>query len=119
VQLSTVWGQLKLLTALMPPLRGIIMEALLPLLIQLGSGAIGGNVAGKVMPENSLGTLGNTIAGIAGGGIGGTLLSSVLGAAASGGGMGLGSIISQVAGGGVGGGALMIVIGIVRKMMSK
>jgi hypothetical protein len=95
------------------------MESLLPLLMQLGSGAIGGNVAGKAMPDNSLGTLGNTIAGIAGGGIGGTLLSTVLGSAASGGGMGLGSIISQVAGGGVGGGALMIAIGIIRKMMSK
>jgi hypothetical protein len=100
-------------------IKGTIMESLLPLLIQLGSGALGGNVAGKVMPENSLGTLGNTIAGIAGGGIGGTILSSVLGAAASGGGMGIGNIISQVAGGGVGGGALMIVIGIIRKMMSK
>jgi hypothetical protein len=99
--------------------KGTIMESLLPLLIQLGSGAIGGNVAGKIMPENSLGGLGNTIAGIAGGGIGGTILSSVLGAAASGGGMGIGNIISQVAGGGVGGGVLMIVIGIVRKMMSR
>jgi hypothetical protein len=96
------------------------MESLLPLLIQLGSGALGGNVAGKVMPENSLGGLGNTIAGIAGGGIGGTILSSLLGAAASGGGaLSLGGILSQVAGGGVGGGVLMIVIGIIRKMMSR
>ena len=95
------------------------MESLLPLLIQLGSGAIGGNLAGKVMPDNSLGTLGNTIAGIAGGGIGGTILSSVLGAAATGGGMSLGGIVSQIAGGGVGGGVLMIIIGIVRKMMSR
>ena len=95
------------------------MESLLPLLIQLGSGALGGNVAAKVMPQNSLGTLGNTIAGIAGGGLGGTILSSVLGTAAAGGGMGIGNIISSVAGGGIGGGALLAVIGIVRGMMNK
>jgi hypothetical protein len=96
------------------------MESLLPLLIQLGSGAIGGNVAGKVMPQFNLGTLGNSIAGIAGGGIGGTLLSMVMGGAASGAGaMSITGILSSVAGGGLGGGALMAVIGIVRGMMSK
>ncbi len=95
------------------------MESLLPLLIQLGSGAIGGNVAGKVMPQNSLGTLGNSIAGIAGGGIGGTILSMIMGGAAAGGGLDIGSIISSVAGGGVGGGVMMAVIGIVRGMMNK
>ncbi len=100
-------------------LKGTDMEALLPLLIQLGSGALGGNVAAKVMPQNSLGTLGNTIAGIAGGGIGGTILTSLLGGAAGGGGLDIGSIISSVAGGGVGGGVLMAVIGIVRGMMNK
>jgi hypothetical protein len=95
------------------------MESLLPLLIQLGSGAIGGNVAAKVMPQNSLGTIGNSIAGIAGGGIGGTLLSMVMGGAAGGGGLDIASIISSVAGGGVGGGVLMAVIGVVRGMMNK
>ena len=46
---------------------------LVPLLIQLASGAVGGNLAGKLLPNNSLGTIGNSIAGIAGGGIGGYL----------------------------------------------
>jgi hypothetical protein len=95
------------------------MESLLPLLIQLGAGAIGGNVAGKIMPQNSLGTIGNSLAGIAGGGIGGTLLSMVMGGAASGGGLDIGSIISSIAGGGIGGTVLMAVIGIVRGMMNK
>jgi uncharacterized membrane protein YeaQ/YmgE (transglycosylase-associated protein family) len=40
------------------------------LIIQLISGAVGGNVAGAAMKESSLGTLGNSIAGIVGGGLG-------------------------------------------------
>jgi len=50
------------------------METLLPLIIQLVSGALGGNVAGSLLKNFSLGTLGNSIAGIVGGGLGGTLL---------------------------------------------
>src|SRR6266581_3332338 len=38
--------------------------------IEAVSGAIGGNVAGAAMKENSLGTVGNSIAGILGGGLG-------------------------------------------------
>jgi len=53
------------------------MEALLPLIIQLISGAAGGNVAVALMKNLSLGTLGNSIAGVAGGGIGGQLLSLI------------------------------------------
>jgi hypothetical protein len=48
------------------------------------SGAVGGNVAGAAMKENSLGTAGNSIAGILGGGLGGTILHSVMGTAAAG-----------------------------------
>ncbi len=50
------------------------MESLLPLIIQLVSGAAGGNVAGSLMKNLSLGTIGNSLAGILGGGIGGQLL---------------------------------------------
>jgi uncharacterized membrane protein YeaQ/YmgE (transglycosylase-associated protein family) len=60
------------------------MEALLPLLIQLASGALGGNVAGSLLKNLSLGTLGNSVAGAVGGGLGGTLLDPLLtGGAAS------------------------------------
>ena len=93
------------------------MESLLPLIIQLVSGAVGGNVAGAAMKEKSLGTLGNSIAGIVGGGIGGQILTSVLGM--GGGGMDIGGIISQIAGGGVGGGVLMLVVSVVKGMMNK
>jgi uncharacterized membrane protein YeaQ/YmgE (transglycosylase-associated protein family) len=92
---------------------------LLPLLIQLVSGAVGGNVAGSLMKKDSLGTLGNSIAGIVGGGLGGQLLSLV-GVAFSGeGAMDLGSIVGSVAGGGVGGGVLMAVIGAIKKALAK
>jgi len=40
------------------------MENLLPLIIQLVSGAVGGNVAGSAMKNQSLGPVGNSIAGI-------------------------------------------------------
>ena len=59
---------------------------IISLIIQAISGAVGGNVAGAAMKENSLGTVGNSIAGIVGGGLGGTILQSIMGSAATGGG---------------------------------
>ncbi len=83
------------------------------LIIQLISGALGGNAAGAVSKEGDLGTLGNTIAGALGGGIGGQILSSLLGiggtAAASG--LDIGTIISAFATGGVSGGLTALVLG--------
>jgi uncharacterized membrane protein YeaQ/YmgE (transglycosylase-associated protein family) len=94
------------------------MESLLPLIVQLISGAVGGNVAGSLMKNLSLGTLGNSIIGIVGGGLGGQLLS-MLGIAASGGGMDIGSIVGSIAGGGVGGGVLLAIIGVIKKAIAK
>jgi len=71
------------------------------------------------MKESSLGTVGNSLAGILGGGIGGQLLRLLGLAQASGDGMDIGSIISSIAGGGVGGGVLMAIIGVVKKAMAK
>ena len=94
------------------------MSNVVALIIQLISGAAGGNIAGSVLKQYDLGTLGNSIAGIIGGGIGGQVLSMVLGGgAAAGGNLDIGSIIAQIAGGGVGGGILMIIIGIIRQAM--
>jgi len=92
------------------------------LIVGLVSGALGGNGAAKLMPDSSLGTLWNSVAGIAGGGLGSTVLGMIvpsLGAAAAGGGMDIGSILAQVAGGGVGGGIVMAVIGMIKKAMAK
>ena len=91
---------------------------LLPLIVQLLSGAVGGNAAGSLMKKFSLGTLGNSLVGILGGGLGGQLLG-MLGMAAGGGEMDLAGILSSVASGGVGGGALMAVIGMIKGSMSK
>jgi uncharacterized membrane protein YeaQ/YmgE (transglycosylase-associated protein family) len=94
------------------------------LLIQLVSGAVGGNAAGAAMKKLSLGTVGNSIVGILGGGLGGQLLG-MLGvggageAAAAAGGMDIGSTVSGVAGGGVGGAVLMAIVGFIRQKMSK
>jgi hypothetical protein len=94
------------------------MENLIPLLIQIASGAIGGNVAGSLMKNLSLGTVGNSLLGVLGGGLGGQLLG-MLGLDLGGAEMGLGSILGSVASGGVGGGALMAIIGAVKNAMNK
>lgn len=93
---------------------------ILPLIIQLASGAVGGNVAGKLMPKSSLGTIGNSIAGIVGGGLGGQLLGMLgVGGDAAAGSMDISSILTSIAGGGVGGGVLMAIVGIVKGMLNK
>jgi len=101
----------------------VTMENIIPLIIQLISGAVGGNVAGALFKNISLGTLWNSVAGIVGGGLGGQILQALLGVGAgcvaAGGGVDIGSILSQVAGGGVGGGVLMAIIGLIRSAMSK
>ena len=100
------------------------MEEYLPLIIQLVSGAVGGNVAGKLLKNMSLGTVGNTIAGLLGGGLGGKILDMFMGgdgavaeatdAASS---MDMTAMLTEVAGGAVGGGGLMAIVGAVKNAM--
>ena len=93
---------------------------LLPLIIELVSGAVGGNIAGGLLKNLSLGPVGNSIAGIVGGGVGGQLLTMVLPAlqnAAAGGGFDIGALVGQVAGGGVGGALVMVIVGLIKQMM--
>ena len=91
------------------------------LIISLISGAVGGNGAGALLKNLSLGTLGNSIVGILGGGLGSTLIGMLGGGdvAAAASGMDIGSIISSVASGGVGGGVLMAIVGVLKGMMAK
>ncbi|MFT3731675.1 MAG: hypothetical protein QM780_09700 [Hyphomicrobium sp.] len=91
----------------------------LPLIIQLISGALGGNIAGSLMKNISLGTLGNSIAGIVGGGIGGQILEQVFHTAVAGGTLDPVSIITQILGGGAGGGILLAIVGAIRNAMAK
>jgi uncharacterized membrane protein YeaQ/YmgE (transglycosylase-associated protein family) len=91
---------------------------IVPLLIQLISGAVGGNLAGGLLKNLSLGTVGNSIVGILGGGLGGVLLHS-LGVGTSTGGVDMSSVIGSIAGGGVGGGVLLAIVGAIKNAMGK
>ena len=89
------------------------------LIISLISGAAGGNIVGKVLKNLDLGPLGNSIAGIVGGGIGSQIIAALGSADAATGGMDIGSIISSIASGGVGGGVLMAIVGLIKNAMAK
>jgi len=93
------------------------------LIISLISGALGGNIAGSLLKKFSLGTLGNSIVGILGGGIGGKILGllGMGGVAAAGASTNLDvtSILSSLATGGVGGGVLMAIVGMIKNAMNK
>jgi hypothetical protein len=93
------------------------------LIIQLVSGAAGGNIIGAAAKKLDLGPVGNSIAGIIGGGLGGQLLGMMTGGAAApagaAGGLDVASILGSIAGGGVGGGALMAIVGAVKQAMAK
>ena len=88
------------------------------LLVQIVGGAFGGNVAGAAMKDKSLGTIGNSVAGILGGGIGGQILNA-LGVAVTTGGADLSSLAGNAGTGGVGGAVLLIVIALVRNFLKK
>lgn len=81
------------------------------LLIQLVSGAVGGNIGGALLKNISLGPVGNSIAGIIGGPLGAAILGQL--------GMGGGGALASVGSGGVGGIMLMIIIGFIKKAMAK
>ncbi len=86
------------------------------LLINLIGGAVGGNAAGAALKNFSLGTIGNSIVGILGGGIGGQLLGSlgIMGGGDADSSLEMGSIASNVVGSGAGGGILMVVVGFIK-----
>lgn len=91
---------------------------LVGLLISVISGAVGGNIAGAAMQDKSLGTLGNSIAGVLGGGAGGAVLK-MLGMLGQSGGLDLASIVGNVASGGVGGALLLVIVSLVKSAMAK
>lgn len=105
------------------------------LLITLASGLAGGNVAGAAMKDNGLGTVGNSVTGLLGGGAANFLMQAlnILGSAGVGaaaahaapdaahaaGQMDLASIITNIAGSGVGGAILTAVVGLIKNSMNK
>jgi len=87
------------------------------ILINLVAGALGGMGAGKASPTFDLGTVGNVVAGLVGGGVLGqivTLLLPSVMAAAQSGNFSIGGVISQVVAGGAGGAILTAIVGAIK-----
>jgi uncharacterized membrane protein YeaQ/YmgE (transglycosylase-associated protein family) len=82
------------------------------LLVQLIAGALGGYAAGSVSKEMNLGTIGNSVAGALGAGVGGQTLLAVLGLS------GTVQIVSALITGGVSGGVATLLIGFLKSKIS-
>lgn len=89
----------------------------LPEIISVASGILGGNVAGSLLKQFSLGTIGNSILGLLGGGIGASLLGML--GIDGGGGMDLSGILGSIGSGAAGGGVLMAIVGFIKNMINK
>jgi hypothetical protein len=86
-------------------------------LINLIAGALGGVGVGKASPNFDLGTIGNIVAGLVGGGVLGqivTLLMPSVVAAAQSGNLSVGGIVSHAIAGGADGAILTALIGAIK-----
>ncbi len=97
------------------------METIIGLIIQLIAGAAGGNGAGAVLKDKSLGTTGNSIAGAIGGVVLAQIVQRMTGvavapdaAAAVTSGLDIGTIIKGLISSGVGGAILTAVVGMIK-----
>jgi hypothetical protein len=87
------------------------------ILINLVAGALGGVGAGKSSPTFDLGTIGNVVAGLVGGGVLGQIVTLVLPsimAAAQSGDLSIGGIVSHAIAGGAGGAILTALVGAIK-----
>ncbi|MEH2531576.1 putative membrane protein YeaQ/YmgE (transglycosylase-associated protein family) [Bradyrhizobium sp. AZCC 1588] len=87
------------------------------ILTNLVAGALGGVGAGKSSPTFDLGTIGNVVAGLVGGGVLGqivTLLMPSIMAAAQSGDVSIGGIVSHAIAGGAGGAILTALVGAIK-----
>lgn len=89
-------------------------------IINLVSGAIGGNIVGAAWKDKTLGMVGNTIAGLIGGAAGSYILQAVgilssLGMSD----MTLGSIAGHIGASAAGGGILTAIVGIIKSAINK
>ena len=91
------------------------MEMFISLLVQIISGAIGGNLAG--MTKQSLGTGLNTLLGGVGGLVLGQIVSALTGTS-GGEAMDVATVGSNIVGGGVGGLVLTWVVGFIKSKMA-
>ena len=91
------------------------MEMLISLLVQITSGAVGGNLAG--MTKQGLGTGLNTLIGGVGGLVLGQIISALMGTS-SGETLDVAAVGSTVVGSGVGGLVLTFIIGFIKNKMA-
>ncbi|MBL8568239.1 MAG: hypothetical protein JNK84_04060 [Phreatobacter sp.] len=87
------------------------------ILINLVAGALGGNGVGKASPQFDLGTIGNTIAGLIGGGALGQLVPLVLPAvqaSIASGNFSIGGVVANLISGGAGGAILTAIVGLIK-----
>lgn len=105
------------------------MDAILPIIVQIVAGVIGGNALGTVLKNINLGPLGNSIAGAVGG-VGGTWLAGMIPglatlvaagapAATGAGGLDMSMLLGQGVTGLVGGGILQAIAGTIKNMSAK
>jgi hypothetical protein len=73
------------------------------------------------MQDKSLGAVGNSIAGLLGGGAGSMILQALglLSGSGAGGSMDLGSLVGNIAGGGVGGALVLLIVSLIRGATAK
>ena len=100
------------------------MEALLPIIIQVVTGALGGGAAASALKDANMGGLGNmltgAIGGLGGGMLGGGAIGGLLGAATgdAASGLDIGALAGDAVGGGVGGAILTGVVGMIKNKMA-
>jgi uncharacterized membrane protein YeaQ/YmgE (transglycosylase-associated protein family) len=82
------------------------------ILLSLICGGVGGNLAGALLKQFSLGPIGNTILGLLGGGVGWKMLNVIVGGAGAG-------IGPDIIGSALGGGLLMTIVGLIKNAMAK
>lgn len=85
------------------------MVNLISFVLSLLSGAVGGNLAGNAMKKYDLGMLGNTVAGLIGGAIGGPVTNMLMSHPET-----LFGVLTNILGSGVGGAIIMIVVGLIK-----
>ena len=87
------------------------------ILINLVAGALGGVGAGKASPTFDLGTAGNIVAGLVGGGVLGQIVTALLPsvvAAAQSGNLTVSGVVSQAIAGGAGGAIVTALVGAIK-----
>lgn len=99
------------------------MEAIVPILIQLVAGGVGGNVLAQIVKSINLGPAGNSIAGAIGGLAGTWLAGMVPGldglVSSAAGSLDTGAMVGQGVTGLVGGGILTAIAGAIKSAMAK